>query len=425
MTSNLFICSQRAVSFERISLHYGNTRISGNLMITGDQAIVATGAVLPASCFDIVENIIHTGGIGIRAGIDGLRIRNNEIAGQTEGSRDGIVLEPGLDPGRLDDLQILGNRLTLLQGNAVVINHPLDSARIADNHIDGMGLGALVMGKGGAAATLAVTGNHCRNLGVAVNDEATAFAAIQLIRVARGDLCDNVIANVARGASATPMIDAIRALACGQLRVAGNRLFAIGPDRGSGEMTAIHVLPPFDRTVIDNNHVDRIDRDVEQQLDLAIWRAINIAAGQVGAPGFFVPAYSLVVGEVAYLLTASHVFAIAVRMGDLSVQGNQLRAHQTKVPLNECIDVQHCLFAGNHCEVIDNGERPSLLGVLSAHTLNASNNHLVGVGEYETLHLKPQVQGAIVIGNTSTGYIQMLHGVPIPHDIYLTNIFIQ
>jgi hypothetical protein len=430
MARNLFICSQRAISFEGISLHYGNTRISGNLMITGDQAIVATGAVLPASCFDIVENVIHTGGIGIRAGIDGLRIRNNEITGQTEGSSDGIVVEPGLDPGKLDDLQILGNRLTQLQGNAVVINHSLDSARIADNHVDGMGLGAVVMGKGGAAATLSVTGNHCRNLGVAVKDEATAFAAIQLIRVVRGDLCDNVIANVARGAGAKPMIDAIRALACGQLRIAGNRLFAIGPENGSdndndrGEMTAIHVLPPFDRTVIDNNHVERIDRDGTQQPVLAIWRAINVASGQVGNRKFFVPAYSLVAGEFAYLLTASHVFATAVRMGDLSIQGNQLRAHQTKVPLNQCTDVQHCLFASNHCEVIgDSGESP-MLGLLLARTLNASNNYLRGVGKFDTLHLQSQVDRAIVIGNTSSGTIRVLNGVPIPNDILLTNVFL-
>ncbi|HEF4760905.1 TPA: right-handed parallel beta-helix repeat-containing protein [Pseudomonas putida] len=424
MTRNLFIYCQRAVSFEGISLHYGNTRISGNLMITDDQAIVATGAVLPASCFDIVENIIHTGGIGIRAGIDGLRIRDNEITGQTQGSSDGIVLEPGLDPGALDDLKIIGNRLTQLQGNAVVINHSLDSARIVDNHIDGMGLGAVVMGKGGAAANLSVTGNHCRNLGVAVNDKATAFAAIQLVHVARGDLCDNVIANVARGASATPMIDAIRALACGQLRIAGNRLFAIGPDSGSGEMTAIQVLPPFDCTVIDNNHVDRIDRDGMQQPVLAMWRAINVAFAQAGTRKFFVPAYSLVVGEVAYLLTASHVYTFADRMGDLSIQGNQLRAHQTNVPLNQCTDVQHCLFAGNHCEVIGDSGKAPMLGQLLAHTLNASNNYLRGVGEYETLHLRTQVDHAIVIGNTSSGFIQVLNGAPIPNDIKLTNLFL-
>lgn len=425
MARNLFICSQRAISFEGISLHYGNTRISSNLMITGDQAaIVATGGVLPASCFDIADNVIHTTGIGIRAGLDGLRIRNNDITGQTQGSGDGIVLEPGLDPGTLDDLRILGNRLTLLQGNAVVINHPLDSARIADNHIDGMGLGALVMGKGGAAAVLAFSGNRCRNLGVAVNDKSTAFAAIQLLRVARGDLCDNLIANVARGASDTPVIDAVRALASGQLRVAGNRVFAIGPDRGSGEMTAIHVLPPFDRTVIDNNHVDRIDQDGAQKPVLATWRAINIAAGQIGVGAFIVPAYSIIVGDFAYLLTADHAFALAVRVGDLSVQGNQLRANLTGVPLNQCTGVQHCLFAGNHCEVVGNGGKPPLLGLLLARTLNASNNRLLGVGELDTLHLQPlpQVQRAIVIGNTSTGNIRVLNGATIPNDITLTNV---
>ncbi|MDB6145318.1 MAG: hypothetical protein JWP80_4362 [Pseudomonas sp.] len=426
LARNLFICSQRAISFEGLSLHYSNTRISGNLMITGDQAsIVATGGVLPASCFDIVDNVIHTTGIGIRAGLDGLRIRNNDITGQTQGSSDGIVLEPGLDPGTIDDLRILGNRLTLLQGNAVVINHPLGSARIDDNLIDGMGQGALVMGKGGAAAVLTVTGNRCRNIGVAINDKSTGFAAFQLVRVARGDICENLIANVARGASDTPIIDAVRALASGQLRLAGNRIFAIGPDRGSGEMTAIHVLPPFDRTVIDNNHVDRIDQDAGQKPVIAIWRAINVAVGQqVGGSAFSTAAYSIITGETAYLLTANLAFAFVARVGDLSVQGNQLRANLTGVPLNQCAGVRHCLFASNHCEVVGSGGKAPLLGLLVASTLNASNNRLLGVGELDTLYLQPlpQVQRAIVIGNTSTGAIKVLNGATIPNDINLTNV---
>jgi Family of unknown function (DUF6519) len=426
LARNLFICSQRAISFEGLSLHYSNTRISGNLMITGDQAsIVATGGVLPASCFDIADNVIHTTGIGIRSGVDGLRIRNNEITGQTQGSGDGIVLEPGLDPGTLDDLRILGNRLTLLQGNAVVVNHPLGSAQIADNLIDGMGQGALVMGRGGAAASLAANGNRCRNIGVAINDKSTGFTAFQLVRVARADLCDNLIANVARGASDTPIIDAVRALACGQLRVVGNRIFALGPDRGSGEMTAIHVLPPFDRTVIDNNHVDRIDQDAGQKPVIATWRAINVAVGQqVGGSALSTAAYSIITGDTAYLLTANLAFALVARIGDLSVQGNQLRANLTGVPLNQCAGVQHCLFAGNYCEVVGNGGKPPLLGQLAGRTLNASNNRLLGVGDTDTLYLQPlpQVQRAIVIGNTSTGAIKVLNGATTPNDINLTNV---
>jgi len=425
LARNLFICSQRAISLDGMSLHYGHTRIDGNLMITGDQAaIIATGAALPASPFEIVDNVIHTAGIGVRAGVDGLRIRGNEIIGQSQGSDDGIVLEQGLDPGAMDDVRILDNRVSLLQGNGVVINHRLDCGRISGNHIDDMGQGAIVMGKGGAAALLSVTGNHCRNIGVAVNDKGLAFAAIQLVQVERGDVCDNLIANVARGASDTPVIDALRALAVGQLRVAGNRIFAIGPDRGSGEMTAIHVLPPFDRTAVDNNHVDRIDADGAQKPVIALWRAINIGVGQVGASAQATPAHFIVAGANAYLLTLDHVFAVAVRTGNISIQGNQLRAHLTNASLNQCANVEHCLFSGNHCETVGSGGKPPLLGLLVASTLNASNNRLLGVGDLDTLHLQPlpQVQRAIVIGNTSTGNIRVLNGASIPNDINLTNV---
>lgn len=423
---NLFLCSQRALNLDGVSLHYGNTRIAGNLMLNGAQtAIVATGAVLPGSPFDIDGNVIYTSGAGIRAGVDGLRIRANEISGLGARGGDGIVLEEGLDPVALDAVQIEGNRLARLQGNAIAIHQRVENGTIAGNFIDGIGLGALVMGEGGAAGTLAIRGNQCRNLGLAANVEGTAYAAVQLIRVERGDFCDNLVAEVARGAVASPAIAGLRAAAVGQLRVAGNRFLGIGPDRSSAEIVAIQVLPPFDRVAIDDNHVDRVGDDPQSKPVITLWRAIQLAPAALGTSGHFSAAHFVDAGDAgAYLLTSNHAFAVARRPADAAIQNNRLRAHLTGVPLNQCATLDNCLFAGNRCETVGGGGKEPLLGELEARTLNASQNRLIGLGDLDTLHLQPaaQIKRAIVIGNTSTGNIRVINGTPVPNDPSLTNI---
>jgi len=128
--------------------------------------------------------------------------------------------------------------------------------------------------------------------------------------------------------------------------------------------------------------------------------------------------------DASYLLTHNLAFAVAQRPADLSIQGNQLRAHLTGVPLNLCATLDNCLFAGNRCETLGEGGREPLHGDFEARTLNASNNRLIGLGDRDTLHLSPspQVKRAIVVGNTSTGSIRVLTGTPVPDDTALTNI---
>ena len=239
VTRNLFFCSQRAASFEDTSLHYATTRIADNLMLTGNQAaVVVTGAVLEGSAMSITDNVIYTVGDGIHAGVDGLAIERNEIHGLGTRGGDGILLREGLDPQAIDNARVSDNRLLEMRGNAIAISHRVENAIIADNHINRIGLAALAMSEGASAAYLNFSGNQCRDLGLAIDNSNLAFAALQLIRVERGDVRDNVIAMVAMRAVASPAIDGLRAVAVGQLRIAGNRLFGIGPDRISAPVSA-------------------------------------------------------------------------------------------------------------------------------------------------------------------------------------------
>ncbi|MEN8174396.1 MAG: hypothetical protein ABFS23_01450, partial [Pseudomonadota bacterium] len=419
---NLLLCGQRAISLDGTSLHYGVTAIRDNLMLAGTQAaIVATGAALPGSPVRISENAIYTAGDGIRAGVGGLGIEGNEITGIGERSGDGIRLEEGIDPIALDDVRVDRNRLLGLRGNGIAISQRVGSAIITDNLMKGLGLGALVMAGRGAAGTLRFAGNQCVDLGQAVNQDL-GFAAVQLIRVGRSDVLDNLVARVAQGNDAVtaPAVFGFRGAAIGQLRLAGNRLEGIGPDRAA-EMAAARLLPPFDNTAINDNHMVRL-ADGRQNANPADWRAIDISPERSPGHRFLAAASHFASAETAYLMTENQVVGMPQRPSQASIRGNLLRGQSTRVTLNRCVSVDHCLFADNHCETVGEPGKEPLLALLEGRTLNASNNRLVGRGDMHTLHLHPQVERAIVMGNTSTGPIDVKGGSPVPPDINLTNI---
>ncbi|MDN3556263.1 DUF6519 domain-containing protein [Halomonas maura] len=431
IAGNLILASRRGVSLDGTSLHYASTRLEGNVLLAGrGAAIVATGATLPGSPLVIADNVIYTRGDGIRGGVDALSIVGNEITG-LEGSGDGIVLEEGLDPVALDGVRVCHNRLRELGGNAIAVSHRLDDAIIADNRIDGMGLGALAMRENAAAGQLRLSGNRCQRLGLAVTGDDLAFAALQLVRVERGELLDNTVAQVARQAVASPAIDALRVLGVGQLRIAGNRFHGIGPDRSAGPITAARLPPPFDRVAFDDNSIDRL-ADGDPSPSIAEWSALDLAPTRGRDPRYHAAAAIVMAGRAneaaagttAYLVTDSLVIALPVAAGQASIRGNRLRGHQSGTPLVRCAAVESCLFTENHCEaIIEEGGKEPLLGQLSARALNVSNNRLIAPGDLQTLALFPMNQQAIVIGNISTGPIDVPDGSPVPANIQLTNIF--
>ncbi len=421
LARNLFFCSQRALSLDGITLHFGQTRVDANFLLTGSQAaVVATGAVMPGSAFVVADNTIYTAADGIRGGVDGLAVERNTISGFGERSGNGIVLEEGLDPVALDQVRLNDNRLHQLRGHGIFVGQRVDEAIICGNMMDGMGLGALVMGDGGAFGVLRLAGNQFRHLGQALTNDDAAFVAVQLVRVERGDVLDNLIADVARAALASPGIDAIRCAGVGQLRLAGNRLLGIGPDRISAPVCAVRVLAPFDRLALDDNSIERLG-GTDQKPVVIEWRALRIGPDAADeAPGMVVTRH-VAGADAAYVLTRNRITALPSPPGVVSVRGNQLRSHLSGAPLAQVDSVDHCLLADNHCEVVGAAGKEPVIGLLAARTINASNNRLAASQEQATLLLRPLLKRAIVMGNTSTGPIQV-QGASVPSDINLTNI---
>ena len=67
--------------------------------------------------------------------------------------------------------------------------------------------------------------------------------------------------------------------------------------------------------------------------------------------------------------------------------------------------------------------REPTIGLIQSRSISVTDNRLRSNGDFQTMHLLPQLERAIVIGNTSTGPIAIFGGGPVPPDIGLTNIF--
>lgn len=415
---NVFFCSQKAVSFEGATLHFGNTRLSESLVLGGERgAIVATGIVIPGSNFSIQGNVIYTQGDGIQLGL-AARVQGNDIQGLSTGSGTGIAFREGSSPTAVDTLRFSDNRLSHLGGDGISVSHAAHHVAVVDNTIRDVVGGAFVMKEDAAAAHLELRSNHCEDLGPSRSTDG-AFVGIQLIAVEHADVLDNSVGNVARSAVTSPSIDLLRASGFRQISARGNRFYGVGPNRGVGQVATVRLLPPFDHAQLDQNSMDRASDDT-QRPEPAEWYAIFTNPEIEKEP--FAGAWYFTDAKSAYLLTPTSLRKRAARAGTLSIRANLLRGQATRVPLNVCAGLDGCLFSSNECRVTDSENQGPQLGLLSARTVTASDNRLVATGDTDTLHLQPQGKAAIVMGNTSTGNIRVLGANSVPSDLTTANI---
>lgn len=424
ITDNFFWCSQRAVSFAGISLHYGELRLADNLMLACSQtAIVATGGALPAASITITDNILNVTGSGILAGIGSLRIADNEIVGS--GGRtaaDGIVLGLGLDTAPIDHTYVTGNRLMSLRGDGIAVRRALAQAMIKSNIVDGVGGSGLVVENDGSAAYLCIENNQFSNLGAGFNDQAQPYFGLRLASVARADVVGNLFAGIARQANQSPMRAALFAAAAGELRVAGNRMFGIGPLAFLGRTIGVAVGAPFRQVAVDDNVVARI-ADPAEQPGAGAWQAIVVAASflqqgdAANAAGITIPGIAVLPLQANLLYISGFRAEVAALPDSVSVRGNRLRGQTTTAPLVEVDDVVGCLFDQNDGELAGTvaGAAGPPLGQIRSQHVGAANNRLIGISDQVTLQLS--TKSFAVLGNLTSGPIHVNSGsLPAPWD---------
>ena len=422
VTDNVFICRALGVSFSGMSLHYGELDLASNLILQCRTAgIVATGGALPAATVTIADNVLHTAGVGVRAGTDGLRIRDNEIVGVIRSPSDGIVLERGLDPGAIDHVYIIGNRIRARDGHGIAIRHPVGQGMIKSNVVEGVSGAALTMEEDVSAEYLSIENNHFNGVGVGFNDQATAFVAVQLLGAARADVADNLLGEVARQATQSRLRVGIGVLASGDVRVAGNRVFGMGPLGFHGRTIGIAVETAREVSIHDNT-VGRVAESAEVASPTP-WQAIVLtpfrrdANAAAGLPPSLRVVTMPVANQVLYL-SAFRVGVLARGAGSVSVRGNRLRGQSTVAPLVD-VDIEvGCIFAENDGELSGTATGGSPVARIGGAHVNAANNRLIGFGDNQ-ISMELVSPRFAVLGNMTNGGIRA-NGTALPapwHDL--------
>jgi len=415
VTENVFLCSQRGVSFAGTSLHYGKLLLQGNLFLGCSQAgIIATGGVLPAASVAFTDNAMQITGAGILAGIDGLRIIDNEMVGSGEAAMDGIALEAGLDKGAIDHALITGNRIRGFRGNGLAIRHALGRAMIRSNLVEDAGLGALVMERRTGAAYLCLENNQFLNLGAGFNHEGRPYFGVQLVNVERVDVVDNLFAGVACQASLSPLRAALLAVASGELRLAGNRMFDVGPRAFVGRTMGVVVGADFTQVAVEDNSIARMGGT--ETPGTAAWQAIVVAppgSGQgepAGGNTVTAPGVMVLPAEEGYLYLSAFRARLLARpaLGNTFLRGNRLRGSRTTEPLVEIRDVLSCLFNQNDAELsgFAAGFAVEVARIACNHA-GVANNRLVGVSKLTALSLTTAPGSFAVLGNLVSGPIRV------------------
>lgn len=184
---NQFDCKERGVQLTRESAHQSLTRIVGNRFdLCREVALAVEGATVPGSGVEISGNTFLALGDAIHAGVDGLRVVQNEIAAfKAPGSGVGVVLVEGLAGSLgLIDCQITANRIGGLK-IGVWMQAPLASTQIRGNQMDRCSIGILA-DKPRPVRELAIDGNQLTRMETAaivvqamVGDDARARMSVR------------------------------------------------------------------------------------------------------------------------------------------------------------------------------------------------------------------------------------------------------
>ena len=425
VTDNLLLCSETGISLAGMCLHYGELALTGNLLLLCSQAgITATGAALPAASVTIAENVLQVTGDGIVAGSNGLRITDNEVVGAAARGKTatGITLAPGLDKGPINHAYITANRLSGLPGDGIAIKKALGEAMIKSNVVDGVGGAGLMMTEGASAAFLTIENNHFTDLGQGLNDQSQRYVGLQLLGTKRADVVGNLFAGVAGVANQNPLRAALLAVNAGELRVAANRMFGIGPAEFLGRTIAIVIDASFRKLMLESNSIARI-AEAGEKPSIAAWQAIVIAGFGVntdaaGVSNSIQPfgAMMLPLKDNGFYLSGQQAILLDPARGVAAVRGNNLTGQSPNRPLVEISGLIGCRFDQNDAELTGND---GLIGIIAADHIGACNNRLVGEGEAPTLQLL--AKKAVVLGNLATGPIR-INGQPVPWDVLNVSI---
>lgn len=410
---NILLCERRGVSLERSSLHFAETRLSGNFVRGCSQGgIVAIGMVFPGSRLDVHGNELLARGNGIVIGTDGARISSNDIGAVAAGQGgDGIVLAPGLDPTGIHRCQVLGNRVMGIAGHGIALRAQLRSAMIKQNVIDAVGGGGIVMEGRSSADGLSIQNNQLLNIAPQTNDPKKSVVGIRLVNSRQAEVASNTITGVGRAAMQSPSRVGIQVVASSSVRIDGNEVLDVAPAEFVKESAGIEVLAPFDRVdVVDN--VVRRSQQPPGTPGTSNWYALRIRGPVTDIAAVDDDIGFVTVGTSAFGLFGTLIRVLPRGREIVAVRGNLMEAYGD-VPAIDIAGGGAFVFSDNRCLLTSGPSAvagppvaPSV-AVISAGALIASANYLQGPKNAVAMRAQVPQGPFTVLGNIASGPIQV------------------
>lgn len=418
---NVMRCGGRGIALTGTTLHAGDTRISGNMVLASTAgAVVALGLGIEPSRLDVVGNALLPVGPGIVVGTSRARITDNDVgppatridAAKATLADAGIVLAEGLDPDGIDECQVLANRITDPPGPGVLIAGPVRRVMIKSNSITRAAIGGIVMDPDASAVDLVVENNQLADIAPTFDSDTEPVAALRFVNVERLTVAGNSVGPVGGQSAKNPVRAAIDVLACGWVRVAGNDVFDVGPVQTlSGMLTAgIRVMLTTSTLHVADNRVHRTSQDPEPRAEGGDWIALLVtdkdafrqAVASLAVP-VFLDAKTELLALGRFRLRARAIPASS----EITVRGNHLRAWGGTLPAVDITMTGGCIFDGNQCGLLLAAKAPAVVR-LSARSVAVANNLVRREGDQDAIHILRDEKAVTVLGNITTGRIMML-----------------
>ena len=423
---NVLWCERSAVLLDGPVYHLMGTRVAGNQVLScRNEAISLLGYAAPGALTQVQRNLVQTTGSGVRAGVDGLWISDNQLS--ATGSRAdtvGIDLRPGLDASGPDQCHVLANQISGYSGAGIVLRGQAQAMIIKLNILSACANG-IVMLDGAQAAMLAIENNQLRDIGpagTAGDNNPPTVVGIGLSRVGSATVGGNTLHRVGAAIGNSPLRAGVMALAVARLRVTGNQMAELSPASDFGGLAVgVYVDGPFAALDVRYNQIERdtVPTDIPGR---AAWVALMAGAGAAAVPGTNQPTtgprrtgrYATVPYEGVFTLVLNgsrgYVAQASGAGGAAAISGN-LFAARANLPLVTVRAERECLFSDNRCEHRMEGGGPA---VQLATTLAIVNGNRV----QNNTDIAIAVQGSksiAALGNITTGILQM-PGLPSQFD---------
>jgi hypothetical protein len=419
---NVIRCTGRGISLAGTTLHIGDTRIAGNIVVASTAgAIVALGAGIDPFRLDVVGNALLPAGPGVVVGTSRARVADNDIgppstttdAVKTSLADAGIVLAEGLDPDGIDECQVFGNRVTDHPGPGLLIAVPVRRAMIKNNSITRAAIGGIVMDPDASAVDLVVENNQVTDIAPAFDSDTEPVAGLRFVHVDRLTVAGNSVGPVGGLSVKNPVRAAIDVLACGSVRVAGNDVVDVGPLQTLSGMTTagIQVFLTTAALQVVDNRVRRTSLDPEPRAEGGDWVALFITDkdGFRQAPASLAMPLFLAAKTEFQALGRFRVRALAIPPSlEVTVRGNLLRSWGGSLPtMNIATGGARCVVDGNQCTLLRASKAPAVVRI-AAPTVAVANNLVQREEKQDAIHILRDDRGFTVLGNITTGPILAL-----------------